>query len=74
MNRKLNLKEKVEHKNTSIIKCLEEIDSFKMKLRTDYVPAVVISNLNQTVKDLDVTHGLFKFLSKKRFRVMGLCE
>lgn len=52
--RKQTLKEKVDVKTTSILKNLDDIKTIKKKLRKDYVPSVVISNLNQTIKDLEV--------------------
>lgn len=54
-SRKLTFKEKVESKAGSIVKNIQDINAIKSRLRKDFVPSVVISNLNQTIKDLDVS-------------------
>lgn len=54
MNRKMNIKEKIELKTASIRKNLDDIQKLKDKLKKEYVPLSVINNLNQTNKDLEV--------------------
>lgn len=52
--KKLTFKEKVEMKRISIIKNVKEINKCKENLKANYVPSVVIGNLNQTIKDIEV--------------------
>lgn len=74
LGRKMTFKDKVEMKANSIIKNINEINGIKSRLRKDFVPSVVITNLNQTIKDLDVgikrqvvflEHGFFLILKTK---------
>ena len=62
-SRKQTFKERVVTKTSLIMKSLNDINAMKARLRKDYVPSVVISNLNQTMKDLDVCFYLLVILN-----------
>lgn len=53
-SRKQTFKEKVETKAGFIMNNINDLNALKKKLRKDYQPLVVIQNLNQTIKDLEV--------------------
>jgi hypothetical protein len=52
--KKLTFKEKVEMKRISILKNVQEINKYQDNLKANFVPSVVIGNLNQTIKDIEV--------------------
>ncbi|RNA38582.1 hypothetical protein BpHYR1_048426 [Brachionus plicatilis] len=46
--------EKIEYTKESILKKLDDLKNLSQKLKSDFVPSVVITNLNQTIKDIEI--------------------
>lgn len=46
--------EKIEYTKEAILRKLDDLKNLSQKLKNDFVPSVVITNLNQTIKDIEV--------------------
>ncbi|CAF0710931.1 unnamed protein product [Brachionus calyciflorus] len=46
--------EKIEYSKELILKKLDDLNEITSSLKKDYVPIVVVSNLNQTIKDIEI--------------------
>jgi hypothetical protein len=59
LNNLLNASDTLEIKTNSIkdkiVENLEKINNINQKLKNDFVPYVVINNLNQSIKDVEVS-------------------
>lgn len=51
---KVTIGEKIEATKSSIVEKLNYLNNLNEKLKNDYVPLVVINNLNQSIKDVEV--------------------
>ena len=56
---KVTIGEKIEATKSSIVEKLNYLNNLNEKLKNDYVPLVVINNLNQSIKDVEVNHFFF---------------
>lgn len=61
-NIKASMGEKIEATKMSIINKLHNLQNLNNKLKTDYVPTIVINNLNQSIKDVEVKKLFLKLL------------
>ena len=59
---KVTIGEKIEATKSSIVEKLNYLNNLNAKLKNDYVPLVVINNLNQSIKDVEVSYFRFKWL------------
>lgn len=55
---KVTIGEKIEATKSSIVEKLNYLNNLNEKLKNDYVPLVVINNLNQSIKDVEVNFFL----------------
>ena len=55
---KITIGERIEATTTKILLKLDEFNAINAKLKKDNVPSIVVGNLNQTLKDIEVG-GLF---------------
>jgi hypothetical protein len=53
-NIKATMGEKIEATKSSIIDKLNYLHNLNTKLKNDFVPSIVINNLNQSIKDVEV--------------------
>ena len=56
---KVTIGEKIEATKSSIVEKLNYLNNLNEKLKNDYVPLVVINNLNQSIKDVEVNFFFF---------------
>ena len=52
---RVNIGDRIEKTKGSILSRLKDINDLNEQLKKDYVPLTVMNNLNQTIKDIDVS-------------------